>query len=201
MYKNYIKSIMDIIIGLSLLVIISPIMIVLIITGTLIFRANPFFIQERSGKNGKAFNIIKFRSMTGSVDDDCDELDRVNRYGKLIRRFSLDELPQVINVIKGEMSLIGPRPLLMDYNDLYNSDQLRRLLIKPGITGWAQVNGRNAISWEQRFNLDVWYVDNCTFILDVRIVAMTIIKALIRINVDSEDYQPIKPFTGSDNYK
>ena len=178
MYSSFFKRLIDLIIVFCMLAIIGPILF--LITLWLHFAnkgAGAFFTQERPGRNGKIFKVIKFKTMTDERDVNGDLLpdeQRLTKVGKLIRSTSVDELPQLINVLKGDMALIGPRPLLPQYLPLYNKEQARRHEVRPGITGWAQVNGRNAISWAKKFELDVWYVDHCSFILDLRIIALTI---------------------------
>ena len=162
--------------------------------------AGAFFTQERPGRNGKIFKVIKFKTMTDERDVNGDLLpdeQRLTKVGKLIRSTSVDELPQLINVLKGDMALIGPRPLLPQYLPLYNKEQARRHEVRPGITGWAQVNGRNAISWAKKFELDVWYVDHCSFILDLRIIILTIKKVFVREGISSETSATMEPFTGN----
>lgn len=162
--------------------------------------AGAFFTQERPGRNGKIFKVIKFKTMTDERDVNGDLLpdeQRLTKVGKLIRSTSVDELPQLINVLKGDMALIGPRPLLPQYLPLYNKEQARRHEVRPGITGWAQVNGRNAISWARKFELDVWYVDHCSFILDLRIIVLTIKKVFVREGISSETSATMEPFTGN----
>lgn len=178
MYKNFLKRIFDFFISLIAIICISPILIVFII---LLHFANKgagvFFYQERPGKGGKMFKVIKFKSMTDEKDENGVLLpndQRVTKVGKFIRKFSIDELPQLFNILKGDMSLIGPRPLLKRYLELYTPEQARRHEVRPGMTGWAQVNGRNNISWTEKFKLDVWYVDHCSLWLDIKIVFMTI---------------------------
>ena len=175
--------------SLSILLVISPI---LILVGIWLHFANKgagvFFYQQRPGLNGKIFNIIKFKSMTDEKDDDGNLLpneQRITKVGAFLRKTSLDELPQLFNVLKGDMSMIGPRPLVIRYLDLYTPEQARRHEVRPGITGWAQVNGRNAISWTHKFELDVWYVDHVSFLLDLRIVWKTVVNILRRKDIDS----------------
>lgn len=185
MYKNYIKRFLDIFFSFMLLIFLLPVFIV--ITIVLIFTNNgkPFYIQKRSGKNGESFYLIKFKTMKDIYDDKGEILHdskRLTTFGKFLREYSLDELPQLINVLKGDMSLIGPRPLIEEYLPLYNQFQKRRLEVKPGITGWAQVNGRKEIPFSKRFELDVWYVDNISFRIDIKIFLLTIIKVLKREN-------------------
>ena len=177
--------------------------IVLLITVWLHFAnkgAGAFFFQERPGKDGKIFKVIKFKSMTDERDADGNLLPnelRITPIGAFIRKTSIDELPQLFNVLKGDMALIGPRPLLVDYLPLYSREQARRHDVRPGITGWAQVNGRNAISWTKKFELDVWYVDHLSFLLDVRIICMTIMKVLKRADINSSaDKIGIERFNG-----
>ncbi len=191
MYKHYFKRLFDFVIVLCALSIIWPIF--LIITIWLHFAnkgAGAFFFQERPGKNAKIFRVIKFKSMTDERDADGNLLpneQRITKVGKFIRKTSLDELPQLFNVLKGDMSLIGPRPLVIRYLELYSPEQARRHEMRPGITGWAQVNGRNAISWTKKFELDVWYVDHCSIWLDIRILWMTIKNVVNRKDINSSD--------------
>lgn len=178
MYKNFFKRIFDFILSLIAIICISPILLLFFI---LLHFANKgagvFFYQERPGKGGKLFKVIKFKSMTDEKDENGVLLpndQRVTKVGKFIRKFSIDELPQLFNILKGDMALIGPRPLLKRYLELYTPEQARRHEVRPGMTGWAQVNGRNNISWTEKFKLDVWYVDHCSLWLDIKIVFMTI---------------------------
>lgn len=159
-----------------------------------------FFTQQRPGKKEKIFRVIKFKTMNDKKDSDgklLPDAKRLTVIGKIVRSLSLDELPQLINVLKGDMSLIGPRPLLPKYLPLYNEQQKRRHEVRPGITGWAQVNGRNAISWQQKFEYDVWYVDHLSFWLDLKIIFLTIKKVLVREGISAEDSATMKPFTGN----
>ena len=201
MYKCFFKQLIDFIIALYILFFLWPIL--LLITIWLHFAnkgAGVFFTQERPGKNGKIFKVIKFKTMTDERDANGDLLpdeQRLTKVGKFIRSTSVDELPQLINVLKGDMALIGPRPLLPQYLPLYNKEQARRHEVRPGITGWAQVNGRNAISWAKKFELDVWYVDHCSFILDLRIIVLTIKKVFVREGISSETSATMEPFTGN----
>lgn len=182
MYKHYFKRFFDFGVALVALICMSPILIV--VTIWLHFAnkgAGAFFFQKRPGKDGKIFKVIKFKTMTDERDADGNLLpdaDRLTNVGRFVRSTSIDELPQLINVLKGDMALIGPRPLLVQYLPLYNKEQARRHDVRPGITGWAQVNGRNAISWTKKFELDVWYVDHCSLWLDVKIIFLTIKKCL-----------------------
>lgn len=200
-YKDGIKRTLDFFIVLSVLLIIWPIL--LLITIWLHFAnkgAGAFFTQERPGKNGKIFKVIKFKSMTDERDESGNLLpneQRITKVGTFIRKTSIDELPQLFNVLKGDMALIGPRPLRVDYLPLYSKEQARRHEVRPGITGWAQVNGRNAISWTKKFELDVWYVDHISFLLDVKIVYMSILKVLKRADINSENNKiGIEKFNG-----
>ena len=187
MYKNFFKRIIDFTIVFIALLIIWPIL--LIITIWLHFAnkgAGAFFTQERPGKDGKIFKVIKFKSMTDEKDEKGKLLpneQRITKIGKFIRSTSIDELPQLINVLKGDMALIGPRPLLPRYLELYSKEQMRRHEVRPGITGWAQVNGRNAITWTKKFELDVWYVDHCSLWLDIKIIFMTVRNVLQRKDI------------------
>ena len=163
-------------------------------------RGTPFFIQSRPGKNEKIFKLIKFKTMRDAYDENGKPLpdkDRITPVGAWVRKLSLDELPQLINVIKGDMSLIGPRPLLVKYLPLYNNEQKRRHEVKPGITGWAQVNGRNAIDWDRKFQLDVWYVDHISLFLDMKILYLTFLKVIKREGINNGEEVTMKPFTGN----
>ena len=201
MYKYFFKRLIDFIIVFCVLVVIWPIL--LIITLWLHFAnkgAGAFFTQERPGKGGKIFKVIKFKTMTDERDADANLLpdaDRLTNVGRFVRSTSIDELPQLINVLKGDMALIGPRPLLVQYLPLYSKEQARRHDVRPGITGWAQVNGRNAISWTKKFELDVWYVDHCSFWLDVKIIFLTIKKVFVREGISQEGQATMEFFTGN----
>ena len=172
MYKLFFKRLIDIICSLVGLIVFSPILVIVALLVRLNLGSPIFFTQNRLGKNGKEFKMIKFRTMKDAVDKFGEVLtdeQRLTRFGKILRSTSLDELPELINVLKGDMTLVGPRPLLVEYKELYSERQFRRHETSPGITGWAQVNGRNSISWNERFELDVWYVDNVSFFLDIKI--------------------------------
>ena len=201
MYQHCIKRTFDFILVFCTLAIIWPIF--LIITLWLYFAnrgAGVFFLQKRPGKKGKLFKVIKYKTMTDECDENGNLLPdekRLTKIGKFIRSTSIDELPQLINVLKGDMALIGPRPLLPQYLPLYSKEQARRHEVRPGITGWAQVNGRNAISWTKKFELDVWYVDHCSFLLDMEILFMTIKKVFIREGISSDTSVTMEPFTGN----
>ena len=200
MYKNNIKTIIDILIAVLGFIFLSPIFLFLVFFLIFANKGKPFFIQKRPGKNEKIFNVLKFKTMNDKKDMNGNLLPdekRLTRIGKFIRKTSLDEIPQLLNVIKGDMSLIGPRPLLPEYIKLYSKFQKRRHEVKPGITGWAQVNGRNAISWEQKFKFDVWYVDNISFLLDVKIIILTIKKVFKSEGISSESSVTIDKFKGS----
>ena len=201
MYSHFLKRILDFLIVFCVLVTIWPILLLLIIWLHFANKgAGVFFTQERPGKNGKIFKVIKFKTMTDECDANGDLLpdeQRLTKVGKFIRSTSVDELPQLINVLRGDMALIGPRPLLPQYLPLYNKEQARRHEVRPGITGWAQVNGCNAISWTKKFELDVWYVDHCSFILDLRIIVLTIKKVFVREGISSETSATMEYFTGN----
>ncbi|WP_373495725.1 sugar transferase [Aquiflexum sp.] len=201
MYKSFGKRLVDLVLSVVLIVLTSPVFIIVAII--LIFSNNgiPFFIQRRPGLNGKVFQLIKFKTMTEAVDDKGDLLEdehRLTNFGNLIRRASLDELPQLWNVIKGEMSMVGPRPLLEEYMVLYSESQARRHAVRPGITGWAQVNGRNAIDWKKRFELDVWYVDNMSFFLDFKIILLTFQNILTHEGITRQGHPTMPKFKGND---
>ena len=177
MYKNYIKRLFDFIISISIFLILSPLFIILTILLAVSNKGKPFFVQARPGKAEKIFKVIKFKTMTDEMDDNgqlLSDIKRLTVIGTFVRKTSLDELPQLFNVIKGDMSLIGPRPLLVNYLPLYSDKHKRRHEVRPGITGWAQVNGRNSALFSKRFENDVWYVDNLSFILDIKIILLTI---------------------------
>ena len=201
MYSCFFKRGIDFILVLCVLVIIWPIL--LFSTLWLHFAnkgAGAFFRQDRPGQFGKIFKVIKFKTMTDECDEDGNLLPdekRLTRIGKFVRSTSIDELPQLLNVLKGDMALVGPRPLLPQYLSLYSKEQARRHEVRPGITGWAQVNGRNAISWKKKFELDVWYVDHCSFLLDLRIIFLTVRKVLIRDGINSDTSATIEAFNGN----
>jgi undecaprenyl phosphate N,N'-diacetylbacillosamine 1-phosphate transferase len=199
MYSKFFKRIFDFIISFIALVLLFPVIVLVTILLYLANQGKPFFTQERPGKNTKVFKVIKFKTMTDKKSLDgklLPDKDRLTRVGKFIRSTSLDELPQLINVLKGDMSLIGPRPLLVKYLPLYTKEQLRRHEVRPGMTGWAQVNGRNSITWTDKFKLDVWYVDNQSFLLDLRIFILTIKKVLFREDINSTNSATIEAFNG-----
>ncbi len=201
MYRRFFKRFFDIIISFTALVCLSPLLI--IVTIWLHFAnkgAGAFFLQERPGKNAKIFKIIKYKTMTDERDENGNLLPdalRITKVGKFVRSTSIDELPQLFNVLKGDMSLIGPRPLLIQYLPLYSPTQARRHEVRPGITGWAQCHGRNAINWQERFTLDVWYVDNVNILTDIKIVFITIKKVLCRSDISSATSATMEPFNGN----
>lgn len=200
MYRNFFKRILDFTISLIGLIVTLPLLIVVYVILYRQNRGSAFFFQERPGKNQKAFNIIKFKTMSDAKDAFGQLLPdnhRITKAGKVIRKLSIDELPQLINVIKGDMSLIGPRPLLYKYMPLYSAEQLRRHDLRPGITGWAQVNGRNAISWTRKFELDIEYVNKVSFFMDLKILWLTFIKVIKTEGVNQSDDRPMMPFDGN----
>ena len=201
MYSLFLKRFIDFVIVFCMLAILWPI---LLLVGIWLYFANKgtgvFFIQKRPGKNERIFKVIKFKTMTDKRGIDgklLSDEERLTEIGKFIRSTSIDELPQLFNVLKGDMALIGPRPLLPQYLPLYSKEQARRHEVRPGITGWAQVNGRNAISWNKKFALDVWYVDHCSFLLDLKIIFLTIKKVFVREGISSDTSATMEPFTGN----
>lgn len=200
-YQNWIKRMIDLLMSFIAIMIASPVFILIIV---FLYFANrptgPFFMQLRPGKKGKIFKVIKFKTMNDKRDSSGNLLPdevRLTKTGQFIRSTSLDELPQLINVLKGDMSLIGPRPLLVQYLPLYSTEQARRHDVRPGITGWAQVNGRNAISWQKKFELDVWYVDHLSFWLDVKILFLTLKKVFKREGINQTGEATTTPFNGN----
>lgn len=202
MYRHFFKRIIDFTMALIGFLLISPLFLLLWLLLTVANKgAGAFFFQKRPGKNERIFEVIKFKTMTDERDADgklLPDKKRLTKVGKLVRSTSLDEIPQLLNVIKGDMSLIGPRPLLVQYLPLYNDFQKRRHEVRPGITGWAQVNGRNTIGWEQKFEYDVWYVDNISLILDVKILLLTIKKVFKREGISSDAGVTMETFEGND---
>jgi sugar transferase EpsL len=195
------KRIFDIVCAGFLLLLLSPLFLALALLIRLKMGSPVFFTQRRPGKNEEPFTMYKFRTMTNQKDEKGTLLpaeERLTSFGKFLRSTSLDELPELLNVVKGDMSLVGPRPLRMEYLPLYNKFQRKRHAIRPGITGWAQINGRNKISWEHKFNLDVWYVKNRSFWLDLKILVRTVIKAVKKEDINYSKDQPMKPFKGAD---
>ena len=199
MYQKYFKRLIDILLSTCLIVLLIP-LFVLIFFFIWIFIGFPIFTQERTGLNRNIFNIYKFRTMTNECNKDgillSDEI-RLTKFGKFLRSTSMDELPSLWNVLKGDMCIVGPRPLLVEYLPLYSTQQARRYEVKPGITGWAQVNGRNAISWVEKFDLDVWYVDNQSVWLDIKILFLTIKKVIMRDGISAKDDATMPPFKGT----
>ena len=182
------------------LLLLSPLIIILTLILAIANRGKPFFTQKRPGKNGKVFQLIKFCSMRDAADAEgkpLPDIERITKVGKFVRGASLDEVPQLINVLKGDMSLVGPRPLLMSYLPLYSPEQNRRHEVKPGITGWAQVNGRNSLSWNEKFLLDVYYVDNRSFLLDVKIIMLTFVKIVKKDGVNASEQTTMSSFKGN----
>lgn len=200
LYRNYLKRLLDLIVSLVAFTLLSPVFIVVTVLLYIANQGKPFFVQPRPGKDGRIFRLVKFKTMndrkdaTGNLLSDAERLTAV---GSFIRKTSLDEIPQLLNVIKGEMSLIGPRPLLVEYLPLYNSTQKRRHEVRPGITGWAQVNGRNAIGWKEKFELDVWYVNNMSFLLDCRIIIFTLMKVVKSEGVSQQGHVTMTKFEGN----
>ena len=199
-YREYLKRALDFSIALVGLLCLSPLL--LVVTIWLHFAnkgAGAFFLQERPGKDAKIFKIIKYKTMTDERDNDGNLLpdeDRLTRVGRFVRSTSIDELPQLFNVLKGDMALIGPRPLLVKYLPLYSTEQARRHEMRPGITGWAQCHGRNAISWKEKFALDVWYVDHCSFMTDLKVILATIKKVIIRDGISQDGHATMAVFNG-----
>ena len=199
--SKFFKRLFDIVASASGLIFLSPIFLILIYLIRKNLGEPVFFTQERPGKDGKPFKMIKFRSMRDAVDKDGNPLpdsERLTPFGKKLRATSLDELPELWNVLKGEMSLVGPRPLLMSYLPLYNEFQFRRHEMKPGVTGWAQVNGRNALSWDEKFAHDIWYIDHYSFWLDMKILFLTVKKVFIKEGISAEGEATMPYFTGND---
>lgn len=202
MYKHFFKRLLDFSISLLVLLLISPIL--LVVTIWLHFAnkgAGAFFMQERPGKDGKIFKVIKYKTMTDERDSEGNLLPdevRLTEVGKIVRSLSIDELPQLINVVRGDMALIGPRPLLVQYLPLYSKEQARRHEVRPGISGWAQCHGRNSISWQEKFKLDVWYVDHVSLMTDLKVIFITIIKVLKRDGINEEGCSTMEPFTGNE---
>ncbi|WP_455146662.1 sugar transferase [Clostridium sp.] len=200
MYAKFFKRFLDFGLSLCGLIILSPLLMILIVLGTVFMRGNPFFCQERPGKNEKIFKLIKFRSMDNRKDKNGNLLPdavRLNKYGRFLRASSLDELPELFNILKGDMALIGPRPLLVKYLDRYNEEQHHRHDVRPGLTGYAQAHGRNGVSWEDKFAMDVWYTKHITFLGDVIIILDTIKTVLKRDGISSESSATMEEFIGT----
>lgn len=200
MYAKCVKRVLDFLLSLIALIVLSPILLILIVLGTVFMRGNPFFTQERPGKNEKIFKLIKFRTMDNRTDKEGrllpDEV-RLNKYGRFLRASSLDELPELINILKGDMAIIGPRPLLVKYLDRYNKEQHHRHDVRPGLTGYAQAHGRNAVSWEDKFAMDVWYTRHITFIGDIKIILDTVNTVLKHEGISSASSATMEEFMGT----
>jgi undecaprenyl phosphate N,N'-diacetylbacillosamine 1-phosphate transferase len=199
MYSAYNKRIIDFLFSIVLIILLSPIIVIIILI-LIGYNDKVFFIQTRVGLGSKEFNLFKFKSMSDTLDQEgklLPDSQRLTRFGKFLRSSSLDELPQLINVLEGNMSLVGPRPLLPKYLPLYNDIQSRRHEVKPGITGWTQVNGRNSLSWKKKFEMDVWYVENVSFFLDIKILVMTFLKVIKKDGIKAEGSVTGLPFTGN----
>ena len=207
MYAKFFKRLLDFILSLTALIVLSPLMLILTVVGAIAMKGNPFFLQPRPGKKGKdgnekIFKLIKFRTMSNAKDKDGNLLPddvRLNKYGKFLRSTSLDELPELWNILKGDMSIVGPRPLLVAYLPRYSEEQRNRHNVRPGLTGYAQVNGRNAISWEEKFKLDVEYVNNITLIGDIKIILGTVVSILKREGISSETSATMEEFMGTEH--
>ena len=201
MYKRYLKRILDLFLAFVALVLVGWLLLLAALFLHFATKgAGAVFLQERTGKDGRIFKIIKFKTMTDERDADGNLLpdaQRLTKVGRIVRSTSLDELPQLLNVLKGDMSLIGPRPLLVQYLPLYSPEQARRHEVRPGITGWAQVHGRNAITWQEKFKLDVWYVDHCTFATDLKVIWLTVVNVLKRKDINSSTSATMEFFTGN----
>lgn len=200
MYAKYVKRVIDFCLSLIGLVVLSPLLLILTILGAIFMRGNPFFTQARPGKNEKIFKLIKFRTMDNRKDKDGNLLPdevRLNKYGKFLRSTSLDELPELINILKGDMAIVGPRPLLVQYLPLYDEQQRRRHSVLPGLTGWAQVNGRNSISWSERFLLDIEYVDDISFMKDLKILFFTVKTVFLHEGISSATSDTMEDFDGT----
>ena len=199
MYRSFFKRVFDFILSLTAIIILSPVLLLLTVMGAIKMGGNPFFTQDRPGKDGKVFKLVKFKSMNNKRDERGELLPdekRLTSYGHFIRNTSLDELPELINILKGDMAIVGPRPLLVRYLTRYNKTQARRHEVRPGLTGLAQVNGRNAISWEDKFRYDVEYVDNLSLLLDIKIILKTALKVIKRDGISSESSATMEEFMG-----
>lgn len=200
MYLKFIKRFFDFTFSLTAFLLLSPLFILISILLAVYLKGTPYFIQKRPGYKGQIFNIVKFKTMSDLKDKDgvlLPDDKRIFKLGLVIRKLSLDEIPQLLNVVKGDMSIVGPRPLLVEYLKLYNTTQIRRHEVRPGITGWAQVNGRNAITWEEKFKLDVWYVDNLTFKLDMKTLFLTFVKIFMQEGINSSTSITMEKFGGT----
>lgn len=200
MYNTFFKRFLDFVIASIGFIILLPVFILVTLLLTFFNKGNPFFLQIRPGKNEQVFKVIKFKTMNDNCDSQGNlfpDAERLTAIGKFVRKTSLDELPQLINVVKGDMSLVGPRPILVEYLPLYDSQQKRRHEIRPGITGWAQINGRNTLSWKQKFDYDIWYIDNISFLLDLRIILLTIKKVFKSEGISSKTSITMEKFNGT----
>lgn len=200
-YKRFLKRVIDLLAGTALLILFSPVMFFIIVLQLFFHKGKIFFKQQRPGYKGKLFSILKFKTMSDSLDENGNLLPDVKRltpWGSFLRKTSLDELPQLINIVKGDMSMVGPRPLLVEYLTLYNERQNRRHNVRPGVTGWAQVNGRNAISWDQKFELDIWYVEHVSLWLDIKILFRTLKKVLWAEEVNHTGHATMPVFKGNE---
>lgn len=200
MYAKFFKRLLDFLISVCGILILSPILLLLIVLGAVFMGGNPFFVQERPGKNSKIFKLIKFRTMDNRMDKEGNLLPdevRLNGYGKFLRKTSLDELPELFNIVKGDMAIVGPRPLLVKYLPRYNEEQMHRHDVRPGLTGYAQAHGRNALSWEDRFAMDVWYTKHITFTGDIQILIDTVKTVLKREGINSETSATMEEFMGT----
>jgi undecaprenyl phosphate N,N'-diacetylbacillosamine 1-phosphate transferase len=200
-YPDFWKRIIDLILSSLMFIVLFPVFLILLILLSIYFKGSPFFFQNRPGKNGQLFKIMKFKTMRDSFNVSGELMSdekRITPLGKMVRKTSLDEIPQLINVLKGEMSLVGPRPLLTEYLPLYNPNQAKRHKVRPGVTGWAQINGRNAISWQQKFEFDAWYVDHLTLGLDLRILFQTLWNVIRGKGVSQQGHVTVGKFTGNE---
>ena len=200
MYARFLKRFFDFVLSLCAIIVLSPLLVILIILGAIFMGGNPFFFQDRPGKNEKIFKLIKFRSMDNRKDKDGNLLPddlRLNKYGRFLRASSLDELPELFNILKGDMAIIGPRPLLVRYLDRYNEEQHHRHDVRPGLTGYAQTHGRNAVSWEDKFAMDVWYTKHITFLGDIKIIWDTVMTVIRREGISSDTSATMEEFMGT----
>ncbi|AYQ61069.1 sugar transferase [Enterococcus casseliflavus] len=200
MYAKFFKRFFDFILSLCAIIVLSPILLILIILGTILMRSNPFFFQARPGKDEKIFKLIKFKTMDNRKNENGELLPdsmRLNSYGRFLRASSLDELPELFNILKGDMSIVGPRPLLVEYLSLYNEEQRHRHDVRPGLTGYAQTHGRNDVTWEDKFAMDVWYTKHITFFEDMRIILNTILTVLKREGISSKTSETMEKFKGT----
>ena len=200
MYRSIIKRSIDLVLVIIGLFVLMPLFLLLLVLLFFVNKGKPFFLQRRPGKNGKIFQIVKFKTMTDKKDANGEllpDFERMTLVGNVIRKYSLDEIPQLFSVLKGDMSLVGPRPLLEQYLPLYSKEQYRRHEVRPGITGWAQVNGRNSISWNEKFKLDIYYVDHLSFFLDLKIIGLTVVKVFKREGVNTSESDTMAVFNGN----